>query len=105
MNSSIAWLDWTGLHLTPWKLIGLTGAPLFGGRWLVQFIASRRAGRPVIPRAFWYMSVAGSVMTLAYFLLSAKQDAVMQNLFPALTAAYGLHLDLRYGGGKPRTST
>ena len=37
------WLAWTGLHMSPWKLIGLTGALMFGGRWLVQFIASRRA--------------------------------------------------------------
>ena len=46
------WLGWTGLHMTPWKLIGLTGAAMFGGRWLVQFFASRRARRPVIPRLF-----------------------------------------------------
>ena len=43
MNTPIAWLAWTGLHMSPWKLIGLTGALMFGGRWLVQFLASRRA--------------------------------------------------------------
>lgn len=43
------------------------------------------------------MSLAGSAMTLAYFLFSSKQDAVgvVQNLFPAFTAAYSLWLDLR----------
>ena len=41
MNSPIPWLDWTGLHMSPWKIIGLTGAFMFGGRWLVQFVASR----------------------------------------------------------------
>ena len=87
MNSPIAWLAWTGLHMSPWKLIGLTGAPMFGGRWLVQFVASRRHGKPVIPRLFWYMSLVGSVMTLAYFVFSSKQDSVgvIQNLFPAFT--------------------
>jgi lipid-A-disaccharide synthase-like uncharacterized protein len=97
MNREIAALAWTGLYMTPWKLIGLTGALLFGLRWLVQFLATRRAGRPVIPRAFWVMSLAGSTMTLAYFLFSSKQDAVgvVQNLFPAFTAAYSLWLDLR----------
>ena len=53
MNDPIAWLAWTGIVLTPWKLIGMTGALMFGARWLVQFLASRRAGRPVIPRLFW----------------------------------------------------
>lgn len=100
MNTPIDWLAWTGIVLTPWKLIGLTGALMFGGRWLVQFIASRRAGKPVIPRLFWYMSIVGSLMTLAYFALSAKNDAVgvLQNLFPAFTAVYSLYLDIRHRG-------
>jgi lipid-A-disaccharide synthase-like uncharacterized protein len=84
MDTEIAWL-------------ALTGATLFGLRWLVQLVASRRAGRPVIPRVFWLMSLLGSAMTLAYFLFSSKQDAVgvLQNLFPAFTAAYSLYLDVR----------
>ena len=100
MNTPIAWLDWTGLHMSPWKLIGLTGALMFGGRWLVQFLASRKQGKPVIPRVFWYMSLLGSGMTLSYFLFSQKQDSVgiVQNLFPAFTAAYSLWLDIRHRG-------
>lgn len=100
MDEEILSLAWTGVHVTPWKLIGLTGALMFGGRWLVQFIVSYRAKRPVIPRLFWYMSLAGSLMTLSYFVFSAKQDAVgvLQNLFPAFTAAYSLFLDIRQRG-------
>jgi lipid-A-disaccharide synthase-like uncharacterized protein len=98
MNTPLPWLEWTGVHMSPWKLIGLAGALMFGARWLVQMVASRRAGRPVIPSLFWYMSLAGSVMTLSYFVLSQKQDAVgiLQNLFPAFTAAYSLYLDIRH---------
>ena len=97
MDTVLPWLEWTGVHMTPWKLIGLAGASMFGARWLLQFLATRKAGRPVIPRAFWVMSLAGSCMTLAYFVFSAKQDAVgvLQNLFPAFTAGYSLWLDLR----------
>lgn len=100
MNTQIVWLSGFGVHITLWKLIGLTGALMFGGRWLVQFIASRRYGKPVIPRAFWYMSIVGSLMTLSYFLFSAKQDAVgvLQNLFPTFTAIYSLYLDIRHRG-------
>ena len=100
MNLPIEWLVWTGLVITPWKLIGYTGALMFGGRWLVQFIASRRAGKPVIPRVFWYMSVIGSLMTLSYFLFSSKQDSVgvLQNLFPTFTALYSLYLDIKHRG-------
>ena len=100
MNTPLAWLAWTGIHMSPWKLIGLTGALMFGSRWVVQFIASKRAGKPVIPRVFWYMSIAGSLMTLSYFIFSSKQDAVgvIQNLFPAFTAVYSLYLDIRHRG-------
>ena len=100
MNLPIESLYWTGLHVTPWKLIGYTGALMFGGRWLLQFVASKRVGKPVIPRAFWYMSVVGSLMTLSYFLFSAKQDSVgvLQNMFPAFTALYSLYLDIKHRG-------
>ena len=100
LSMPLDWLDWTGLHVTGWKIIGYTGAFLFGARWLVQFVASRRARRPVIPRLFWYMSLVGSVMTLSYFVFSQKQDSVgvVQNLFPAFTAAYSLYLDIRHRG-------
>ena len=100
MNEQIVWLSGFGVHVTLWKLIGLTGALMFGGRWAVQFVASRRHGKPVIPRAFWYMSIVGSLMTLSYFIFSAKQDAVgvLQNLFPSFTAAYSLYLDIKHRG-------
>ena len=100
MNHSLVWLEWTGLHMSPWKIIGLAGALMFGGRWLIQFVASKRAGKPVIPRVFWYMSLVGSVMTLSYFLFSQKQDSVgvIQNLFPAFTAGYSLWLDIQHRG-------
>ncbi|WP_425517501.1 lipid-A-disaccharide synthase N-terminal domain-containing protein [Stenotrophomonas indicatrix] len=64
--------------------------------------ATKRAGKPVIPRLFWYMSVVGSLMTLSYFLFSAKQDSVgvLQNLFPAFTALYSLQLDIKHRGWK-----
>lgn len=106
MNSSIGWLEWTGLHMSPWKIIGLTGALMFGGRWLVQFVASKRQGKPVIPRLFWYMSIVGSLMTLAYFIFG-KNDSVgiLQNLFPAFTACYSLWLDIRHRGWKRDKAT
>ncbi len=51
-----------------WVVIGLAGQLLFSGRWLVQWITSERARRSVIPIAFWYFSVAGSLTLLAYAL-------------------------------------
>lgn len=88
-----------GAVVTPWKLIGYLGAAMFGGRWVVQIIASRLARRPVMPRAFWYMSVVGSISLLSYFIFG-KNDSVgiLSNLFPAFTAGYNLYLDIKSHG-------
>jgi lipid-A-disaccharide synthase-like uncharacterized protein len=49
-----------------WVMIGLAGQALFMGRFLVQWIASERAGRSVVPVAFWYFSIGGAVILFAY---------------------------------------
>ena len=106
MHTPVSWLAWSGIHMTPWKLVGWVGALMFGARWLVQFIASRRARKPVIPRLFWYMSIVGSLMTLSYFIFG-KNDSVgiLQNLFPTFTALYSLHLDIRHRGWRRDKAT
>jgi lipid-A-disaccharide synthase-like uncharacterized protein len=49
-----------------WLGIGLLGQALFSARFLVQWIASERKRRSVLPREFWYFSVAGGLTLLAY---------------------------------------
>jgi len=51
-----------------WLAFGLAGNALFASRFFVQWIASERAGRSVMPRAFWYLSIAGSIVLLVYAL-------------------------------------
>ena len=46
--------------------LGFTGQALFSSRFLVQWIASERKGESVVPVAFWYLSILGSIMLLAY---------------------------------------
>jgi lipid-A-disaccharide synthase-like uncharacterized protein len=85
-----------GVTITPWKLIGYLGVALFAGRWVVQVLATRRHGKPVIPRVFWIMSVSGSVLLLSYFIFG-KNDSVgvLSNLFPTGVAIYNLAMDIR----------
>lgn len=51
-----------------WVLLGLAAQALFTGRFLVQWIASERAGRSVIPVAFWFFSIGGGSLLLVYAL-------------------------------------
>ena len=94
MNETIG--VYFGVAMTPWKAIGLLGALMFGARWLVQALATRRAARPTIPRSFWIMSLSGSAMVTAYFIWG-KNDAVgvLTNLLPASVAVYNLVVDIK----------
>lgn len=49
-----------------WVGIGLFGQLMFFCRFLVQWLASERVGRSVMPVAFWYFSMGGAVILLAY---------------------------------------
>jgi lipid-A-disaccharide synthase-like uncharacterized protein len=50
----------------PWFLFGMAGQCAFGARFVVQWIASERRKRVVVPVAFWWLSIAGGLVTLAY---------------------------------------
>jgi lipid-A-disaccharide synthase-like uncharacterized protein len=49
-----------------WLVVGLLGQLMFTARFLVQWFASERAGRSVVPVAFWYFSIMGGLIVLAY---------------------------------------
>jgi lipid-A-disaccharide synthase-like uncharacterized protein len=49
-----------------WLLFGLLGNAAFASRFLLQWLASERAGDSVVPVAFWYLSIVGSLILLAY---------------------------------------
>jgi lipid-A-disaccharide synthase-like uncharacterized protein len=49
-----------------WLGIGLLGQACFSARFLVQWIASERRRASVVPIYFWYFSIAGGVILLAY---------------------------------------
>lgn len=84
--------------VTLWKLVGYAGVAMFGGRWVVQIVASTRKQAVTMPRLFWYMSLSGSLLLLLYFTLG-KNDSVgiLSNLMPSSIAAYNLYLDIKNG--------
>jgi len=49
-----------------WLAIGFSAQLCFSSRFLVQWVVSERAGRSVIPVAFWIFSMVGGGMLLAY---------------------------------------
>ena len=49
-----------------WLAVGFVGQAMFFSRFLVQWIASERRGESVVPLAFWWLSLAGGALLLAY---------------------------------------
>ena len=51
---------------TIWLAIGFLGQGVFFMRWVIQWVASERSAQSRVPIAFWYMSLVGGLITLAY---------------------------------------
>ncbi|MEM7200008.1 MAG: lipid-A-disaccharide synthase N-terminal domain-containing protein [Planctomycetota bacterium] len=75
-----------------WLIVGLVGQGLFFGRFLVQWIASERARRSVIPLAFWHMSIAGSLITLVYAIYREDPVFILGQTTGTLVYARNLYL-------------
>jgi lipid-A-disaccharide synthase-like uncharacterized protein len=59
---------------TLWIGIGFIGQALFSARFFVQWVASERAKRSLVPQAFWYFSLVGGLVLLSYAI--HKRDPV-----------------------------
>jgi len=71
-------MDWS--DSVWWIAFGLLGNAAFFSRFLVQWIASERAGRSLVPIAFWWLSIAGSVILLIYAIHRADPIFVLAYL-------------------------
>jgi lipid-A-disaccharide synthase-like uncharacterized protein len=59
------WAAVSGVETT-WVAFGLAAQSMFFMRFLVQWVASERVKRSVVPETFWYFSLAGGLMLLLY---------------------------------------
>jgi lipid-A-disaccharide synthase-like uncharacterized protein len=51
-----------------WVILGFVAQAFFTMRFVVQWIASERARKSVMPVAFWFFSIGGGVLLLVYAL-------------------------------------
>jgi lipid-A-disaccharide synthase-like uncharacterized protein len=52
--------------LNPWVIVGFFGQFIFFLRFIVQWLASEKEERVVVPLMFWYLSIGGSIIILIY---------------------------------------
>jgi lipid-A-disaccharide synthase-like uncharacterized protein len=65
-----------------WLIFGFIGQAMFTMRFIVQWIASEKKKESVIPVAFWYFSLGGGLILLAY---------AFRQMDPVFVAAYLLN--------------
>src|SRR4051794_19519730 len=97
-----------GILIHPWKIVGLTGSLVFGLRFLIQWIASERARKSVIPFGFWECSALGSLLMLSYFAIYQRDSVgVLSTAMPLPIYLRNLyfrytHRDPQHPGNAPR---
>jgi lipid-A-disaccharide synthase-like uncharacterized protein len=86
---------------TTWLVIGLVGQACFSARFLVQWIASERLRQSVVPVHFWYFSVAGGVVLLAYAVHRMDPVFILGQASGLVIYARNLYLINRPGSAPP----
>jgi lipid-A-disaccharide synthase-like uncharacterized protein len=81
-------LDW-------WVVLGLVAQLLFTLRFAVQWIASERVGKSVIPVAFWWFSIGGGLLLLVYALYRRDPVFILGQGFGLFVYARNLYFVLR----------
>ena len=79
-----------------WLAFGLIAQLAFAARFLVQWIASERAGKSVVPLAFWFFSVGGGLMTLLYGLVKREPIIIFGQLLSNVIYVRNLMLIFRH---------
>ncbi len=79
MENKIAEIFSQGIGI--WEAVGFFGLAVFSSRFIIQWIASEREKKSVIPIAFWYLSIVGSLCLLAYAIERADPVFILSYLF------------------------
>ena len=66
--------NFLGIEWSVWKVVGWMANAAFCSRFLIQWYASEKRKQVVIPTLFWWLSLTGSLLFLAYSL--RQQDSV-----------------------------
>src|SRR5260221_1028009 len=72
----LIWHDgkFLGVQWSVWKVVGWLGNAVCFSRFFVQWYATEKLKRVVVPTAFWWLSLAGSLLLLSYALFYKRES-------------------------------
>ena len=79
-------------------LVGYIAQAMFAMRFVVQWIASERAGRSVVPTTFWVFSIGGGIMLLGYAIYRKDPVFIIGQAFGVFVYLRNLQFVIRSGG-------
>ena len=79
-------------------LIGYFAQAMFAMRFVVQWIASERAGRSVVPTSFWIFSIGGGLMLLGYAIYRKDPVFIIGQTFGVFVYLRNLQFVMRGRG-------
>jgi lipid-A-disaccharide synthase-like uncharacterized protein len=75
-----------------WLAVGFAAQLMFSMRFILQWLASERARRSIVPEAFWYFSFLGGVMLFAYAIYRMDPVFILGQGGGLLIYARNIHL-------------
>lgn len=63
-----------------WHVVGYGGQIVFGSRFYVQWLHSEKHRQSLVPVVFWWLSLLGGLMTLAYAIYKMEGPFIMANI-------------------------
>jgi len=86
-----------------WATTALIGQMIFGGRFILQWLVSEYKKKSHVPTAFWFMSLAGSLILLSYSI--HIKNPIFMLAFSLNTLIYLRNIHLIYKHAKNSTAT
>jgi lipid-A-disaccharide synthase-like uncharacterized protein len=96
-NGKLLGIDWS-----VWKVVGWLGNVVFSSRFIVQWYVTEKKKRVVVPQAFWWLSLAGSLIFLCYSI--HQRDSVFIFAYAFTWLPYTRNLIIHFRHKKAHTN-
>jgi len=85
-----------GITWSVWKVLGWCGNLTFSSRFIVQWYATEKSRKVVVPVMFWWLSLLGSLLLLIYAFSKKESVFIYAYLFPWIPYVRNLIIHYRH---------